>query len=229
MKSLIVKKVQENIGRKRESVTSKDVKTDQNREITVTIARTIEEIERIRRTWKRLLPFPLADLDYFLSVVSFRQEVVRPHVIILRRNGKPETILAGRIEDVQLEYRISYKAIFRPRVRSLTIVKGGMLGNTSYANCATLTSELIKSLRQKEADIISFTEIQTDSNIYQIARTVPGFLFRDHFPDVDIWYKMTLPDSINDLLKGKNRKRIRSLWRQLEKRYPEKWWLVMEQ
>ena len=213
---------QDNIDGKSKLKTYQKVNLDQNKEFTVTIVRTIEEIEEIRKIWENFHPYPLADIDYFLFVVNLRQEVLRPHVIILWKNGSPETMLVGRIEDVQMKYKISYKVIFKPKVRSLTILNGGILGNTSHDNCTALISELIKSLKQQEADIVSFTEIPVDSPIYKLARTVPGFMFRDHFPVVDIWYRMTLPVSIDDFYKGRStakRTKLRSLFKRLEKDY----------
>jgi len=191
-------------------------------EYTVSVARTVEEIEGIRGIWDNFHPSPFADIDYFLSVINLRKEVLRPHVILLRQKGIPETMLIGRIEDVQLKFKVSYKVIFRPPVHSLTIIHGGLVGDTSYANCAALISEINKSLEEREADIVSFTEIPTDSSIYKLARTVPGFLFRDHFPTIDIWYKMTLPESIDDFYKGRSsakRTKLRSLFKRLEKDY----------
>ena len=185
---------------------------------TVTTARSVKEVEEIRDIWKKIQIGPAADIDYYLTVVNSRKQVVRPHVIILSHDKYIESMLVGRIEDMRLEFKFGYKTLFRPKVRSLTIVEGGILGNTSYTNCAALISEVVTSLKQREADIVSFSEIPIDSNIYKIAKKMLGFLCRDHFPTVHPHYKMTLPATIDDFLRvRKNRKRLRNEMRRLQK------------
>ena len=198
-----------------------NVKTVYENQLTISTARSVKEVEDIKDSWEAMQPSPLAEIGYYLAVVNSRQEVERPHVILLSREGRPETMLVGRIEYLKLKYNIGGKVIFSPTVRSLTIILGGILGNISSANSAILISELIKSLKRYEADIVFFSEIPTDSHIYNFSKTIPKFFSRDHFPHIDSHYMMTLPASIDNVLKRKNRKRIRSQWRKLKRDYSE--------
>jgi hypothetical protein len=197
-------------------------KLDYDSEYTITIARSIQEVEKTRNLWEEIPPtHPIGDIDYFLTEVSLRKEFVRPHVIVLRRDGIPEAMLIGRIEDVQLQYTIANKVLFTLTVRSLIIDEGGIQGNPSHG--AALISEVIKCLRRREAEIASFVAIPTDSPIYEFGRTVPNFLIRDHLPIESLHYKLTLPASIDDFFKARSKKkrtRLRSLLKRLEKRYP---------
>jgi hypothetical protein len=191
----------------------------------ISTIRTIKEAEEIRDIWEEMHPHPYSDIDYYLTVLNSRQEVVRPHVILLSRKGSPETILVGRIEIMQFEYKIGRRVLFRSAGRSLMIVEGGILGNTSYNNCAVLASELIHSLKRDEADCVFFKETPIDYQIYKLANKKSGLLFRDHLQEIDLHYKMTLPASIDEFFNvrsSKKRTKLRSLLKRLERRYPGK-------
>lgn len=205
-----------------EQITDQVNKSHRDGEYTLIIARSVQEVEKIRNLWKDMQPYPPADIDYFLTVVKSRQDVVRaqPYVILLSRDGEPETLLIGRTEDVQFKHKIRNNVLFEMMGRSLKIDIGGIVGNTSYANSVILISELIKSLKGGEADIAYFTEIPADSPIFQLAKTMPGFLCRDYFPSIEDHYKMTLPSSIDKFYNArKNKKRLRQIIRRLDREF----------
>lgn len=185
-------------------------------QIVVSTARTIQEVEAMRDSWEKMESSPEVSIDYYLAIVKLRQHVIRPQVILLSQDGHPVTMLIGIIENMQLKYSIAGKVVLRPAVRSLTVILGGLIGKTSYSNSTILVSELLKSLKRREADIISFSEIPKNSPIYDLSKTKSSFFCRDHFPYIDRHYKMTLPSSIDKILKGKSRKRIRSQWKKLK-------------
>ena len=95
----------------------------------VTVARTVEAVEELRETWEALSQERLtADFDYHLTVLRYAPGVIRPHVAVLERDGSPPALAVGRVEEVELTARVGYKTVFSPRVRSLTIAQGGLLG-----------------------------------------------------------------------------------------------------
>jgi len=65
--------------------------------------RSLEEIEEIRPIWERMQrnqAFPIinADVDRYLSVLkSQKGQNIRPHVILLNRDGHPEAMVIGHI------------------------------------------------------------------------------------------------------------------------------------
>lgn len=194
-------------------------------QFTVTVARTIEEVEEMRENWESLQLFPIADIDYFLTVINHRKNVVRPHVLMLCREEKPETLVVGRIEYLFKPFMFMGKILFRSKVKALFIDIGCLVGDLSIKNSATIISELIKSLKMREADVVSFNEVSTDSNICHLSKKRPGFLFRDYFPDIQGHYRMTLPSTIEELDKlgsKKRRKVLRRLRRRLYGEFPEK-------
>lgn len=173
----------------------------------------------MRDMWEKMEPFPLASIDYCLTLVKLRQDERRaqPYVLLLLREGKPEVMLIGRTEDVPHHITIGGKRILTIKLRSLRIGIGGLVGNLSHANCVTLLSTLMASLKKGQADIAYFSEITTALSIFQLARTMPNILCRDYFPDIDLHYRMTLPDSIDDFYKArKKRKHLKRIMRRLD-------------
>ena len=65
----------------------------------VVVARTVDEVESLRKIWETAGVSDLdSDIDYFLTVVRYGSFVVRPHVVLIRRPGRPAlmAIRAGR-------------------------------------------------------------------------------------------------------------------------------------
>ena len=193
-----------------------------NNKFVISTAKTAQEVESLRHSWERMNPGPETSIDYYLTIVKSRRRVIRPHVILLSQDGLPVSMLIGRIERKQLKFKIGGKVIFQFAVRSLTVIIGGLLGDTSYESCNILFSELLTSLKQNEADLISFDEIPTDSQIYKLARSIPNFLCVDYFPERSFHFKMTLPASMEDFFKNrkpKSRTKLRSLRKKLNKKH----------
>ena len=51
--------------------------------------------------------------------------------MLLKCNGRPTAITIGCVEKRQLDNKLGYKALFRPALRCLTIVYGGIIGRPS--------------------------------------------------------------------------------------------------
>src|SRR3974390_337248 len=67
-------------------------------DVSVRVIRTIDEIQSIRTVWADKCVNPDADPDLFLLSSESECTVIRPHVIVVFRNGVPDCILVGRIE-----------------------------------------------------------------------------------------------------------------------------------
>ena len=176
------------------------------------VARSVEEMERLRPIWEASQLHPNADMDYFRTVIESRREVIRPHVVCLQKNGSAEALIVGRIEDVHLECRFGYKAVYRSPVRALSVVYGGMMGELSEENCHVLVQELIRSLKRREAEVIYWSNLRTDSTIYEKAIRLPGFLCRDYFVNPNYHWRIALPQNLEEYYKNvkyKARKNLR--------------------
>jgi len=200
----------------------KKYKNHINKAYTINVARSIDEVEEFRRFWEEMQWHPNADIDFYLTIVSLREEILRPHVIVLSINEVPKTIVVGRIEEQRFEMKFGYKTLFKPKVRLLRIIYGGFLGDVSYANSNIIVSELIDSLNNSEFDVICLDNVCLDSDIYRLAKTKPGYFFRDHFPIKNLHWKASLPASIEEFtqnIRPKHRYWIRRMSRLLERNY----------
>lgn len=192
-------------------------------EYTVAIARTIQEVNDLGDIWGRWNPLPTIDLDYYLTLVELKKEIISPYVIVLKRDNKPQGLLAGWIEEKKLEFKIGHKTLFSPKVLSISIPEGGILGKISPKNYEIYVSTLQGSIKNREADIVFFESIRTDSDLYQVGLNLPGILCKDFYPVTIPRYMLTLPPTYDDFFIGrKKKKKLRGLLRRLEKKFPDK-------
>ena len=190
----------------------------------IKVAKSIEEVEDIRDIWQQMQWHPNADIDYYLAVVDSRNEIIRPHIITLYKNDCPVTMLIGRIENLRLELKIGYKVLFKPTVRSFTVVYGGILGETTNPNIEILIDELIKSLNRGLAEVVFFSHLNVNSDIYRLAMTKPSFQCRNFFPVPKLHWKMFVPVTMEEFYatrKYKFRKNLRRSVRKLVKEYSD--------
>jgi hypothetical protein len=202
------------------------VKAPQNRQTrnqySVKVLRSWEEVEEIRDIWERMQWHPNADIDFYHAVISSRKEVLRPHILLLPANGTPKTIVIGRVEDVPFECRIGYKVLFKPLVRSLTIIYGGILGEVSYEMCSLAMMELMNSLARNEADLLFINHLRMNSPAYQLATTIPRALYRDHSVVPNCHWKLSLPNSYEEFytrLSPNTRYNLRRYSTKLQKKF----------
>ena len=176
------------------------------------VFRSLPELDEIREAWKAWQYHANSDFDFYSTVVRTLPGVVRPHVIALFKDGRPEALLAGRIDKRRLDFNIGYGPFFRPEARVLSIIHGGSLGNESPAICEALVAELIRNLGAGEADIAFFNHIREHSDLYRSAAILPFVLARDRFPVWNRHRTMTVPTGSAELyerLSSKARKNLK--------------------
>jgi hypothetical protein len=194
------------------------------------IARTVGEIESIRPIWEQMQrnqPYPVinADIDRYLSVLeSQKDKDIKPYVTLLKHGNHPKNMVIGRVENHQLCCRVGYKIFYRPSVRCLTIVYGGILGEQNEEVCAKIVAELQSVLRSRQVDMVYISHLKTNSLLYHFARNTPNFLCRGHFARVEPHWRISIPKSMEEFFasRSKNsRKDLKSHLNKLGKKYPE--------
>jgi Acetyltransferase (GNAT) domain len=170
------------------------------------VARSVEEALALRETWMALPIESLhADLDFYLTVIDAREEVVRPHAVVLLDDGTPSALLAARLEDVPLVASVGYREVYRPRVRALMLVPGGVVAPSRLA-ARELTRSLLRSLREREADVVVFPSLRSDSALSAEVHAAFGPLLRSHFAEARIHRRLRLPATFEDFLAARSRK-----------------------
>lgn len=188
----------------------------------IKIIQCIDEIEEIRPIWEKMQWHPNADIDFYLTIIQSRPNILQPYIMVLFVNDKPKAMMIGRIEKNKFPIiKFGYKTLYQPQLRSLTIIYGGLLGDCSYVEKEIFISELWKSLKNGNVDIahLAFTKVNCDLN--KLVKTKIGFFFRDYVILPNIHRKMILPDTI-DAFYNKMKRKHRNLPKLLEKNYPGK-------
>jgi hypothetical protein len=197
-------------------------------EITVVIAKSLDEIEALRDIWREMQnnessAKPNVDMDRFISVLKAGNNAARPHVILFKQGDRPTAMVIARAEEHRLNLKLGYKALLRPRLRCLNVVYGGVLGQPQGELCSTIISELIGQLKSREFDGVYFNYLRADTDLYRAVRETPGFFTRGHFPRVNEHWRMSVPDNIDQFYKARSRghrRNLRQAVREFEREYP---------
>jgi Acetyltransferase (GNAT) domain len=190
--------------------------------VTVKVLRSAEEIERIREFWNSCPGARDSDIDVFLPKHPSTHQALRPCVLVLYRGGRPSSLLAGRIIHQRFGFRIGWFDLFKPPLDVLTIPQGGLHGDASSDACKELVREIIRCLRNGDADIAYFRHLDAESALFRAVKSEPGFLFRDHFRSLRPHRKRKLPGGVEQLYKdlsANERQRFRRIARALSREF----------
>jgi CelD/BcsL family acetyltransferase involved in cellulose biosynthesis len=177
-----------------------------NAALRITTVRTVEELEAIREQWEALQgDLVTTDIDHYLTVLQARPNVVRPHVVLVEQRGEPRALAVARIEEIRLSAKLAYLQVYAPRLRALTVVYGGILGDDSDATLQTLLGELRGALARGEADVLRLRQVPVDSPLHRLARTSGPFLTRGHGSVPALHWRAEIPDSFDEYLRRRSR------------------------
>jgi CelD/BcsL family acetyltransferase involved in cellulose biosynthesis len=196
----------------------------ENASLEVKVLRSLDEVQAIRDFWSTVQVSPESDIDFFQFIVTTRPEIRCPYVLMVLQGGQPVALVAGRIEEGNLEFKVGYKVIWRPKVRRLAIFYEGFMGQTTPEVARLVVRRLLQALREEKADLLLWSGIRRDSELRRLLGRLPGLLCRDHLArPVERW-SMTVPESLDWLLEQRMNKKhrywIRRLMRLLEKEFP---------
>jgi CelD/BcsL family acetyltransferase involved in cellulose biosynthesis len=190
------------------------------------VARTAEEIEGLRESWSRLQPSMfLADPDHFLTFLRSRPTVIRPHVVLLERDGEPRALAVARIEDQRLPAKVGYKTVLNPKLRVLVVGNGGFVAPGGEVDARALLDELSAALSRGEAELLRLRLLPLDSPAHRLAKTLPSFARREHVSAPIVHWRLKLPASLDEFLKtrsSRTRGNLRRYARKLVEEYGDR-------
>jgi hypothetical protein len=190
------------------------------------IARGFDEIEAMRTSWQMFdLPSVHHDIDFYIAKVRSRTAIVRPHTILLEREGQPEAIAIGRLEENALECRLGYETVYRPRMRVLVMRPGILLRTEAEGTARGIVAETIGCLARGEADAASFYGLSLDSHLFRATRELSPRVCRAPFTPEEKHKTLVLPDSVDEFLASRSRHargELRGLDRRLTRKYGER-------
>jgi len=198
-------------------------------ELEIVVVKSFEEIEAIRPIWEQMqaaepCPEINADIDRYLSVIKTRAGDVQPYIMLIKQNGVLVSMVIGQFQNTRIKCNLGRMILFKPLLRELAVVYGGVMGNLTDEIRSLLIGELMNGLRRGEFDVVLFNHLKTDSSIYHIARKVPGLFCRDHFCKAEQHWRMSIPEDIDkflDVCSHNSRRNFRRWTKKLEKKYPD--------
>lgn len=176
------------------------------RDVGFSVAKNAGEVQKLRAIWQGLQSGPNSDIDHFLHVIAEDPTVIRPHVTILKRSGKPVAIAVGRIEQYEFTCKFGYRTVCAPSVRALAIIYDGLLGDFSRENSEAILASLLRAARQEHVELIRFSYLRNSSPMYALIREAGNFLTKDHLKSPSRHWRMELPEKIEDFYQAHSRK-----------------------
>jgi hypothetical protein len=166
----------------------------------VMVARTVAEVEQLRPFWSEQQTSRDGDLDFYLFIVGSRSEVVRPHVIVVNRDGGPRAMLIGRLEQKPIDIRLGYLRLPSPSLRILTFIDGGVLRHLSTADSELVIGQIMASLRAGEADAAVLEHCNVEHPLFRLAGSLPGQFCVDRAATAHVHWIRRLPEAKGSLL-----------------------------
>jgi CelD/BcsL family acetyltransferase involved in cellulose biosynthesis len=123
----------------------------------------------------------------------------------IRDQWEQHGIAIARVEDVRLRARLGYADIYKPRVRALTVVYGGIPGDPSPATLRLLLGELLAALARGEADVLRLRQVPLDSPLRQLVRDSVRTARRHHITTPGLHWRADIPDSFDEYLRRRSR------------------------
>jgi hypothetical protein len=188
----------------------------------VRVARSLDELDALLGEtdpipWSHPDPNP----EYFRTVLGALPGA-SPHVVKLERGGRAPVMAVARLERIELEAQLGYLSVYRPSLRCLTVLPGGVAGAETAEDCAHLLAVLRKSLADGEADVLRFLALPVDSPMYAAAAGLPPWPCRDHGAVPVPHWRAAVPGQMSDFLAKRSRNTRQNLKRygkRFEKEY----------
>ena len=131
----------------------------------VRVLRTLPELQEVRPMWERWPGNRDSEMESYLKFIESNRGTVRPHVVVVECEGRPDAIFVGRIDRGYINSRIGYFDLKLP-ARVLYFVYGALRGNPSTANCELIVRNVMESLASGEADVAYMNFLKEDSDLF---------------------------------------------------------------
>jgi len=113
--------------------------------------------------WKEAASNPETHPDYIKNLLTFRDSVISPYIVVVRRGQSIETMLIARLEDDCIESKIGNYAIFRKKARLINIAYRGLIGTQDDQSILAILRKIDEDLEIGVADFAVFTQLREES------------------------------------------------------------------
>lgn len=188
-----------------------------NERYSVSVARSVKEVEELRPIWERMQWHPYTVIDRFLALVELRPEIVRPHVLLISENDEPKLLVVGQIENKRHRFEFGYFTLFKPMARVLAVLADGIFGELTPELSKVLAEAVQKALVDGEADMAHWAELPIDSDLFPLAKSVPPVLCRGLFNSSEPHWRLRLPATFEEFKSTRSRKSRANLRRYMKR------------
>lgn len=189
----------------------------------VFVATTVAQVEELRDAWQSAGIANIdSDVDYFLAVTREETSVIKPYVVCIRRPGRPDLFGIARLEKFPLQLSLGTRTLARPRLRSIVLTHGGIVGCAGPEDEELILNELERPLHMREAEALVLRQLNTTGTLYGKAKARRGLLLRLHSQPVTHRWTAEKPETIEAFLNNrsaKSRKEVLRRLRSLEREY----------
>lgn len=192
--------------------------------VQIKVAKTEDELDQLRKSWAEQLNHPNTDLDFFLSIINRREQVIRPHVLTISNGDTVIPIALARLEKAHFDLRFGYRIIARPKLVTLRVIHGNNFEVLSEKMQNAILTELRGALGRKEAEILVFDSLEVGSVMDLAIRSSVSPWTRKCFAISSPHWQIKLAGSFDDYLLSLSRttrKGLRRRIRTLEQKYSD--------
>lgn len=192
---------------------------------TISVARTLAEVEALRSVWGGWQVHPNADLDFYRLILRHRKHIQGPYVVVLRANDVPAALLVGRAESGVHPINLGYLKLAKVSLRAITFVTGGIMGTMPPEAVPAVLAHLQGELSGGKADIVRLSNLRTDSALFELATRSPAWFCRGRDSTPTRHWTMQIPDKAEAFfsrMSKKHRYWVRRMQKQLEDKFPGK-------
>lgn len=189
----------------------------------LSIARTASEIDALRPAWDAVQAQPNTDFDHYKLVLSADATDREPYVAVLRQDDEVRALAVGRIEPVQASVRLGYASIRLGRMRTLSIMTGGLLGPWTEAQVAAAVDGIAMDLRAGRFAAVRFLNLPSEGIWARAVQARWGGWRPRVWTAARPHWLLQLPDNPDAFwkkLSSKHRYWIKRVRRHLEEAYP---------
>jgi CelD/BcsL family acetyltransferase involved in cellulose biosynthesis len=185
--------------------------------ISVEALRSFAELEPHLPFWREAARHRDADPDFFRAVAEGVPGFLRPMALRVAREGVTVALLLGRLERVRPAARLGRWRVPLPRLRQLTLVHGGLLGEGSEAAMAAAHAALRDLLTRREADAVSLHAAPSAHPLVRRLLAEPSAWRRDAAPVPAVLHLATMAEgnAVTDRLNRDGRAKHRNRERRL--------------
>lgn len=165
------------------------------------------DLESVRDYWTRTVVYPTADLDIFTHICASRHDIFGPYVLMVREGMQTIALLVGRLELAHRNFRVGYLRLKGPKLRTLTFIYGGSVGDWNCEITAKVLHHLTSTLDRLEVDLLQFAYLREDSELLLgLGELLDTKSYEHRFAPPLAHWEMTLPGPDRDFLEHLGRK-----------------------